>query len=98
VARDFGPGNLEPDLRASGIDGTVAVEARSQIDETEDLLSLAAQHRFVRGVVGWLPLVDATVGELIDRYASNPALRGSALSVHEQRRILGETAIEAYAL
>ena len=61
-------------------------------------LGVAAQHRFVRGVVGWLPLVDATVGELIDRYASNPALRGSALSVHEQRRILGETAIEAYAL
>lgn len=76
VARDFMPADLEPQLQASGIDGTVAVEARSQIDETEDLLGFARDHRFVRGVVGWLPLVDAHVGELIDRYASEPKLRG----------------------
>jgi L-fucono-1,5-lactonase len=76
VARDFTPADLEPQLRALNIDGTVAVEARSQVDETEDLLEHARQNRFVRGVVGWLPLVDAKVGDLIDRYASDPKLRG----------------------
>lgn len=76
VARDFMPAELEPQLRASGIDGTVAVEARSQVDETEDLLGFARERQFVHGVVGWLPLVDARVGDLIDRYASDSKLRG----------------------
>ena len=76
VARDFMPADLEPQLQASAIDGTVVVEARSQIDETDDLLGFARDARFVRGVVGWLPLIDANVGDLIDRYASDPKLRG----------------------
>jgi L-fuconolactonase len=76
VARDFMPSDLAPQLEAAGIDGTVAVEARSQVDETEDLLAFARQASFIRGVVGWLPLVDASVSDLIDRYAENHALRG----------------------
>jgi L-fuconolactonase len=76
VARDFGPADLAPLLEAGGVDGTICVEARSQVAETEALLAFAAQARFVRGVVGWLPLVDAGVGGLIERYASDRALRG----------------------
>ena len=76
VARDFGPADLAPLLEAGGIDGTICVEARSQLAETEALLAFAARTRFVRGVVGWLPLVDPAVGGLIERYASDHALRG----------------------
>jgi L-fucono-1,5-lactonase len=76
VARDFGPADLEPELTRNGIDGTVLVEARSQVDETEDLLAFAQQASFIRGVVGWLPLTDPTVGALISRYADQPHLRG----------------------
>jgi L-fuconolactonase len=56
--------------------GTVLVESHSAAAETERLLGIAAQASFVRGVVGWLPLVDANVGDLIDQYAANPRLRG----------------------
>jgi L-fuconolactonase len=76
VARNFGPDDLQPELARGGIDGTVLIEARSQIDETEDLLAFAANNRFIRGAVGWLPLVDPGVGDLIARYAANPKLRG----------------------
>jgi L-fuconolactonase len=76
VARDFVPADLEPELAAGGIQGTVVVEARSQIAETEALLAYAEQTSFVRGIVGWLPLVDSGVGELIERYAANAKLRG----------------------
>src|SRR5262245_41805264 len=65
VARDFRPADLAPLLEAGGIDGTICVEARAQVAETEALLGFAAQTRFVRGVVGWLPLVDPAVGGLI---------------------------------
>jgi L-fuconolactonase len=76
VARDFAPADLQPELDAAGMQGTVLVEARSDASETEHLLGIAAQASFVRGVVGWLPLVDPNVGALLDRYGANPKLRG----------------------
>lgn len=76
VARDFQPAELAPQLEAAGIDGTLTVEARSHVGETEALLEFARTTPFIRGVVGWLPLVDAGVGDLIHRYAENPKLRG----------------------
>jgi L-fuconolactonase len=76
LRRDFGPGDLEPSLRASAVAGTIAVEARGHIEETDQLLAIAERTPFVRGVVGWLPLTEPTVGELIERYATRPKLRG----------------------
>ncbi|HEU4579684.1 MAG TPA: amidohydrolase family protein [Polyangiaceae bacterium] len=76
LRRDFGPGDLEPSLKASGVAGTIAVEARGHVEETDQLLAIAERTPFVRGVVGWLPLTEPDVGELIERYASQPKLRG----------------------
>ena len=42
IRRPFGPADLAPLLAASGIDGTILVQARSAIDETEALLATAA--------------------------------------------------------
>jgi L-fuconolactonase len=68
IRRDF----LPPDLRAvfsqTGIDGSVAVQARQTLAETEWLLELAARNPVIRGVVGWVPLVDAKVGGLLERF------------------------------
>lgn len=76
VARDFGPADLEPALAAAHIEGSVLVEACSRIDETEALLQHARRTPFVRGAVGWLPLTDPGVSELIARYAADPKPRG----------------------
>jgi L-fuconolactonase len=76
LRRDYAPADLEPELRAAGIAGTIAVEARGHLEETENLLSIAEVTPFVRGVVGWLPLTDAAVGGLLERYAARPQLRG----------------------
>jgi L-fucono-1,5-lactonase len=76
LQRDFGPEDLEPELRSARIDGTLAVEARGHLEETDNLLRIAEQTPFVRGVVGWLPLTLARAGSLIDRYAQRPKLKG----------------------
>jgi len=76
LQRDFGPEDLEPALRAAGIAGTVAVEARGHLAETDQLLAIAERTPFVRGVVGWLPLTEPSVAGLFERYASRPKLRG----------------------
>jgi L-fuconolactonase len=76
VARDFSPSDLEPELAAAGFESTILVESRSDPSETGRLLGIAEQASFVRGVVGWLPLVDPNVEALIDQHAANPKLRG----------------------
>jgi L-fuconolactonase len=76
LQRDFTPADLQPALSAAGIDGTVAVEARGHLEETEQLLSIAERSPFVRGVVGWLPLTEPSAPALLERYASRPKLRG----------------------
>jgi L-fuconolactonase len=76
LRRDFTPDELEPQLRAAGIEGTIAVEARGHIEETDNLLRIAGQIDFVRGVVGWLPLTDPGVETLLDEYTRHPKLKG----------------------
>jgi L-fuconolactonase len=76
LQRDFSPADLQPALNAAGIDGTIAVEARGHLEETEHLLSIAERTPFVRGVVGWLPLTEPSAAALLERYASRPKLRG----------------------
>jgi L-fuconolactonase len=76
LRRDFTPGDLEPELERTGIGGTIAVEARGHLDETNHLLAIAALTPFVRGVVGWLPLTEAHVQALVEQYAAQPKLKG----------------------
>ena len=75
LRRDFLPADLALELKAAKIDGAIAVQARQTVEETEWLLSLAAENEFLRGVVGWAPLVDPAVEETIARLAAHPKLR-----------------------
>lgn len=76
VRRDFMPPDLEPELKTVGIEGTVLVEARGHVEETENILSIANTNGFVRGVVGWLPTTGENFEELLERFGSEPKLRG----------------------
>jgi L-fuconolactonase len=66
IDRAFGPEDLEPLLAASGIGRTVVVQARHGLDETRELLEIAATCRSVEGVVGWVDLTDPAVGTTLD--------------------------------
>jgi L-fuconolactonase len=65
IRRPFGPTDLEPLVRAAGIDATVLVQTRSSLDETVDFLSVAEDTPFVRGVVGWVDLTALSVDDTI---------------------------------
>ena len=56
LRRNHLPPELEPLLRTSGFDGTVAVQASQVVEETEWLLTLADEYAFIKGVVGWVDL------------------------------------------
>jgi len=76
IARDFLPADLAPELEAAGIEGCVAVQARSSEAETRFLLALAEAHPFVRAVVGWADLCSPAVEERLATLVRAPRLKG----------------------
>jgi len=87
VRRPFGPGDLAPLLTANGVDATVLVQARMGLDETDELLAIAANTPFVRGVVGWVDLTDPGVSDLLAELRAGPGgdrLVGIRHQVHDE--------------
>ncbi len=69
LRRDFLPNELEHEIKAVGIDGVISVQARQSLAETRWLCELAAEHSFVKAVVGWVPLLDPNVKEYLETLA-----------------------------
>ena len=79
IRRDFLPADLAPLAAHAGVSGTVAVQARQTLAETEWLLDLAEAHAsLVRGVVGWVPLRahGSLIGATLDAFSARPAFKG----------------------
>ncbi len=76
LKRDYLPQDLEPHLLRTDIQGTVAVQACQNLQETDWLLELADKHDFVKGVVGWVDLRSPRVRGQLERWAHRPKLRG----------------------
>ena len=76
LRHDFLPQDLHKEMMACGIGGAVAVQARQTVEETNWLLREAEQNSFMKGVVGWVPLTDPTLGEILEQVSAHPKLRG----------------------
>ena len=78
IRRDFLPDDLAPALAAAGVDGTVAVQARQSLVETEWLLQLSRAYPWIKGVVGWLPLAEqgAGIGRLLAQFVPHARFKG----------------------
>jgi len=63
IRRDFMPADLKPHLDRHQVDGCVAVQADPSEEETRFLLDLAGSHPWIKGVVGWLDLLDEGLEE-----------------------------------
>ncbi len=85
LRHDFLPDDLHKELKAAGIDGSVSVQARQSIVETEWLLSLAAKFPFLRAVVGWVPLTSATVEADIEKFAANKKLKSVRHVIQDEK-------------
>ena len=76
LARDFVLLDLEKVLPKAGVAGSVAVQARQTLQETEWLLSLARDSEVVRGVVGWVPLTSERLPGVLESLRIHPKLKG----------------------
>lgn len=92
LKRDFLIPELQEIAEQSSVDGFVSVQARQTVEETDALLELAKAEPLIRGVVGWVPLADPKVGEVLDRYQDATMLKGVRHVVQDEpddRFILG---------
>jgi L-fuconolactonase len=76
LRQDFLSPQLDDEVAASGISQTVAVQARPSLEENDFLLASAAQSAHVAGVVGWAPLCDDHLTELLEPYTDEPVFVG----------------------
>lgn len=83
LKRDHLPADLAPLMRAAGVTGTVAVQARRLLRETEWLLELAAAEPTVLGVVGWFDFSSPSLERDLGRLASEPRLVGARELIHD---------------
>ena len=93
LKKDYQPEDLQAEINSSNIDGVISVQADQSMRETDDLLKHANEHSFIQGVVGWFPLAEPELEGLLERYASNPWLKGVRHVVQDEpddRFILGD--------
>lgn len=76
IRQDFLPGQLSTILPEAGVDGVITVQARQMIEETDWLLEMATHTPFMKGVVGWLPLVEDNLECHLIKYSEEPLLKG----------------------
>ncbi|MEO7934605.1 MAG: amidohydrolase family protein [Chthoniobacterales bacterium] len=75
IRRDFLPEDLRSEIEAARLDGVVSVQARQALEETSWLLKMARANDFIRGVVGWVPLISDSVAGELERFAAEPKFK-----------------------
>ncbi len=86
IYRTFRPAELEPQLRAAGVERTVLVQAANSYEDTDSMLRHAAALEWIGAVVGWVPL-DApaeAARKLDEQYLRDPWFKGVRHLNHEE--------------
>lgn len=84
IRRDFLPADLASEIKNTGVDGVVTVQARQTVEETRWLLELADRYSFVKGVVGWAPLASHELEQVLHEFTEKKNLKGMRHVVHDE--------------
>jgi L-fuconolactonase len=76
IRRDFLPEDLEPLIRASGVDRTIFIQTQHDVEENRWVLGLAEQHPFIAGVVGWVDLASPDFERQVLEFKDHPRFVG----------------------
>ena len=76
IQKDFLPDALLPLLQENKFSSCVAVQASQSETETNFLLDLASKNDFIKGVVGWVDLLDKNCAERLNHFSAHDKLKG----------------------
>lgn len=76
LSHAYGPADLAPALRATGVTQTVLVQAAPTVNETEYMLGIADVTPHVAKIVGWVNFEDPAQVDTLKRLAQHPKFAG----------------------
>jgi len=76
IRRDFLPDDLAPHLKACGIDRSIIVQTRHELQENRWTLSLCEANPFLAGIVGWVDLASRQCEEQLLEFKDHPKFLG----------------------
>lgn len=76
LQQDYLPKHVARTLNRNGLDTCVAVQARQMEVETHFLIELAKTNEIIKGVVGWVDLLDEKVEERLQYFSQYPVIKG----------------------
>ncbi len=76
LQRNFLPEDVIDQMARTGIDASIAVQARQSLEETRWLLELADANPFIAGVIGWVDLQAENPREQLETFAPASKLVG----------------------
>jgi L-fuconolactonase len=84
IFKTFDETDLEPELRACGVTGTVLVQSMDDYDDTDAMLMIARRWPYVVGIVGWVPLTrPEEAARAIERFTSDQRFVGIRHLIHD---------------
>jgi L-fuconolactonase len=83
--RTFTPEELEPQLLAAGISGTVLVQAANGFEDTRSMLEQAEKFSWIKAVVGWIPLTEPEIAiRALEVFGAHPKFKGVRHLIHDE--------------
>jgi L-fuconolactonase len=76
LKQDYVPDHLIPTLKRNGVDGCVAVQASQSEYETHFLVELSKTHSEIKGVVGWVDLLNKNLEERLQFFSQYNIIKG----------------------
>jgi L-fuconolactonase len=76
LKQDHLPAYLIPTLKRNGVDGCVAVQAGQSEYETHFLVELSKTHPEIKGVVGWVDLLNKNLEERLQFFSQYSIIKG----------------------
>ncbi len=75
LRRSFLPPDIEKLFKTHGIDGCVTVQVSQHLRENDWMLTLAAEHPCIKGVVGWVDLKAGDLETQLIHYRQKPMIK-----------------------
>ena len=76
ICRSFLPADLEPLIKAKGVEKTVFVQTQHNVEENDWALGLAEENDWMAGVVGWVDLASDDCEAQIEKYKAKEKFVG----------------------
>ena len=84
LKKDFLPEDLYPLIIDLEINGTIVVQARQTLEETQWLLQLSNQYDYIKGVVGWVDLCNKNLPIQLEQFTKHSKFIGVRHVIHDE--------------